>query len=593
MAKKKMIRQFIVPFAVIISISLLILTWFLFSSLKTFYLEETKRSLLSKSHIFESKVISILIDKDKDLQYLQEVCKQVGDSSETRITVMLPDGLIVADSEKDPKMMDNHNTREEMKDALTGTVGSSIRYSNTLQRSMIYLAIPLRHDNDLLGVLRLSVTSMSIDETLNSLRMKIALAILSIGLLAAIITVILSRKISQPIDVLRSGAKRFAKGNFTKPLPVPESKELAQLAEAMNSMALELDDRIKIITRQGNEQKAILQSMAEGVIAVDKSENIMIINKAAGEMFTIDSVQSQGKSFYEVIRNPELQDIILKTIKSNKEYEGELVFNLENEKVISYNSSILEDTSGNPIGALLVINDLTRLHQLENIRQDLVANVSHELRTPITSIKGFVDTLSEGAIDNKEDAHRFLSIIDKQINRLNAITEDLLTLSSIEQNNNESEIMLIDESVLEIINSAIDICQNKASNKKIELLVECDNSLTAKLNAPLMEQALVNLIDNAIKYSPIGSRVTVKSFINDDQLEISIIDQGLGIDKKHFPRLFERFYVVDKARSREMGGTGLGLAIVKHIAIANCGSIRVESEPGVGSVFTINIPISS
>ncbi|MEA1980143.1 MAG: histidine kinase dimerization/phospho-acceptor domain-containing protein, partial [candidate division Zixibacteria bacterium] len=533
------------------------------------------------------------VDKDVDLSALQQLCVQIGDSSKTRITVMQLNGFVVADSEQDPDKMDNHSFREEMKNALEGNIGHSIRYSNTLQRSMIYLAIPLKHDSKILGVLRLSVTSESIDEALNKLLVRISLAILVVALLVAIIAIFLSKKISQPIEELRIGAKRFAQGDFKQRLPIPESKEIAQLAEAMNSMASELDKRIKVITQQRNEQKAILQSMIEGVVAIDNSEKIIIMNSAAGNLFSINSDQAQGKSVYEVIRNPELQDIIQKTSQSNKHHEGELTLNLEKEKFINYNSSILKESSGKSNGTLLVINDLTRLRHLENIRQDLVANVSHELRTPITSIKGFVETLSEGALDNKEEAHRFLAIIDKQVNRLNAIIEDLLLLSSIEQSNDKNEILLSDKSVFEVITSAIDICQHKANSKNIILSVECDNKLRGKFNAPLMEQALVNLIDNAIKYSPNDSQVIVKSSINNNQLEISVHDKGNGIDKKHFSRLFERFYVIDQARSRELGGTGLGLAIVKHIAVANCGSVRVESELGVGSVFIINISINS
>ncbi len=571
---------------------MLILTWFLFSSLRSFYLEETQKSLLAKSYIFEQQVIPYLVGEEINLSVLQELCDQIGDSSKTRITVMLPSGVVVADSEEEPDKMDNHNYREEMKNALSGNVGYCIRYSNTLQRSMIYLAIPLKEDNKTVGVLRLSVTTASIDKTLNKLFIRVAFAVLFVAVLAAITALFISRKISRPLEVLRIGAKRFASGKFDDLLPIPESKEIAQLAEAMNSMASELDKKIRIITQQKNEQRAILQSMIEGVIAVDKSENIIIMNNAAGELFSVDSDQSQGKSVYEIIRNSELQNIILKTFKSNKHHEGELILNLKEEKFISYNSSILKGPSGKSIGTLLVINDLTRLRHLENIRQNLVANVSHELRTPITSIKGFVETLSEGAIDNKEDSRRFLAIIDKQVNRLNAIIEDLLLLSSIERNNGKNEILLTDESVFEVITSAVEICHNKATSKDIIISVECDNRLRAKFNAPLMEQALVNLIDNAIKYSSNSNQVIIKSSISNGQIEISVHDKGQGIDKKHFPRLFERFYVIDQARSRELGGTGLGLAIVKHIAVANRGSVKVESVPGKGSIFTIEFPVT-
>ena len=442
MAKKKLIQLLILPFTVIFSLSLLVLIWFLFSSLKSFYLEETQKSLISKSHIFESQVESLMDGTPESSSKLQQVCIEVGKSSGTRVTVMLPTGVVIADSKYKPSEMDNHNTREEMRAALTGEVGYSIRYSNTLQVSMMYLAVPIIKSGKIIAVLRTSVTTESIDKTLNNLLYKIIVMVFLVALLATATAFILTRRISQPLEKLKLGAERFARGEFDIKLPLTESEEIAQLAEAMNSMASELDSRFKIITRQRNEQQAILLSMSEAVVAIDRDEKILIMNPAAGNLFGVNAVESQGKSLYEVIRNPELQEIIVKTLGTGEKYEGELILNVNKEKFISYNTSIFKGSSGKNKGTLLVLNDLTRLKRLENLKQDLVANVSHELRTPITSIKGFVETLSDGAIDNKEDAHRFLGIIEKQVNRLNAIIDDILLLSSIEQNKEKNGVAL-------------------------------------------------------------------------------------------------------------------------------------------------------
>ena len=592
MAKKKLIQLLILPFTLIFSLSLVVLIWFLFSSLKSFYLEETKNSLISKSHIFESQVESLMDGTPESSSRLQQVCINVGKSSETRVTVMLPTGVVIADSKYKPSEMDNHNSREEMQTALTGEIGYSIRYSNTLQVTMMYIAVPIIKSGKVIAVLRTSVTTESIDRTLNSLLYKIILMVFLVALLATVTAFVLTRRISHPLEKLKLGAERFARGEFDIKLPLTESEEIAQLAQAMNSMASELDTRFKIITRQKNEQQAILLSMSEAVVAIDRDEKILIMNPAAGELFGVDSIESQGKSLYEVIRNPELQEIVVKTLETGEKYEGELILTLKKEKFISYNTSIFKGSSGKNKGTLLVLNDLTRLKRLENLKQDLVANVSHELRTPITSIKGFVETLTDGAIDNKEDAHRFLGIIDKQVNRLNAIIDDILLLSSIEQNKEKSNLALKNEFVCALVYAAVEICQNKASSKNIDIEITCDEKIQVKLNAPLMEQAVVNLIDNAIKYSPAKSKIIIKAQAHEDYFEISVADQGVGIDKKHIPRLFERFYVVDQARSREMGGTGLGLAIVKHIASAQNGIIDVQSELGQGSTFTLKIPLS-
>ncbi len=591
MAKKKMIRLLIIPFTLIITLSLLALTWFSFSTLKSFYIEETQKSLLSKSYILQSQVIPLLVDDQLDSLSLQKRCTEIGKVSETRITVMLPNGIVIADSEENPSKMDNHSSRAEMQNALSGLTGNSIRYSNTLQRSMMYLAIRLEHEGEVVGVLRLSVTIESINKTINALSVKILFALFIVAILAALTAYFISKRISQPLEELKVGAERFAKGDFENHLPISDSEEIAQLAIAMNIMATELDERIKIITRQRNEQKVILQSMVESVIAIDKSENILNMNKAAGELFGVDPEDAQGKSVYEIIRNAELQEIVIKTLKENKPHEGEITQSLQKEKFISYNSSILKGASGSVIGILLVLNDITRLRFLENIRQDFVANVSHELRTPITSIKGFVETLIDSGTDNKEDVEKFLGIISKQANRLTSIIEDLVSLSRIEQGSDVEDINFERANIFSVIQSSIQICEHKANKRNITIQLSGDESIEADTNIPLFEQAVINLLDNAINYSSQDSTVFVHLEKESNRFKVIVTDEGVGIESRHHDRLFERFYRADKARSRELGGTGLGLAIVKHISLLHKGAVSVESELGIGSTFTIEIPL--
>ena len=253
--------------------------------------------------------------------------------------------------------------------------------------------------------------------------------------------------------------------------------------------------------------------------------------------------------------------------------------------------TILRDPDQRGIGALIVLNDVTRLQRLENLRRDFVANVSHELKTPITSIKGFVETLQDGAWSNEKDAKEFLAIIAKHVDRLTSIIEDLLSLSRIEQEADSGSMAREMARLRDVLSAAVQLCQAKAAEKGIHLDIRCDSALSATVNALLLEQALVNLLDNAIKYSPVRSVVEVAAGVEHDHLLLSVRDQGRGIEAEHLPRLFERFYRVDKARSRQMGGTGLGLAIVKHIAQAHGGTVTVESAPGKGSLFTIRIPL--
>jgi two-component system phosphate regulon sensor histidine kinase PhoR len=253
-------------------------------------------------------------------------------------------------------------------------------------------------------------------------------------------------------------------------------------------------------------------------------------------------------------------------------------------------SSPLLDANKEHIGTLVVFNDVTHFRRLENMRRDFVANVSHEIKTPLTAIKGFVETLHQGSVDNPEEADRFLGIINKHVDRLSAIIEDLLSLSRIEQEDEGKIIKLEEGYVNDVFQSAIQICRSKAEEKNITIRPVCNEPISAKFDTTLLEQAVVNLLDNAIKYSEPKSTILLKAQRNNSEIRIRVEDQGIGIAKKHLPRLFERFYRVDKARSRKMGGTGLGLAIVKHIAQAHGGRITVESTLGVGSVFTIHLP---
>jgi len=260
------------------------------------------------------------------------------------------------------------------------------------------------------------------------------------------------------------------------------------------------------------------------------------------------------------------------------------------ERILNLKSSPLLDAGKDQIGTLVVINDVTQLRRLEDMRKDFVANVSHEIKTPLTAIKGFVETLHRGSVDNPEEAQRFLDIIQKHVDRLSSIIDDLLSLSRIEQEGGRQAIQFENMPIMDIFKSAIQICHSKAEEKHIAVHVACEEQLKSFFDPTLLEQAVVNLLDNAIKYSEPDSAIHLSADLSDSEVKIAVEDQGIGIAKKHLPRLFERFYRVDKARSRKMGGTGLGLAIVKHIAQAHGGQVTVKSTPGKGSTFSIHLP---
>jgi len=392
-----------------------------------------------------------------------------------------------------------------------------------------------------------------------------------------------------PLEDVRLGAERFARGDLHKRLPVDDTEEIGRLAEALNSMAAQLEIRITAGTRQRNEQEAILSSMSEGVIAVDNEERIISINRSAARILGLSNPDVHGRSIQEVIRNAQLQRFIAQALVGPSPVEGESVLRYGGERFLQVHAAVLADASERAIGAVVVLNDISRLRRLENIRTDFVANVSHELRTPLTSIKGFVETLIDGALDHPDDARRFLAVIARQVERLNAIIDDLLMLSRIEQDE-ETTIPLQPHTLVGILEEALQICTLKAEAKQIDMRLECPADLAAQMNPALIEQAVVNLIDNAVKYSDAQTAIDVVAGHADGDVFIKVSDRGCGIARHHLPRLFERFYRADKARSRSLGGTGLGLSIVKHIMQVHGGRVTVESAEGKGSTFTLYLP---
>lgn len=423
------------------------------------------------------------------------------------------------------------------------------------------------------------------------------MAAILLTLLVAAAGFVFALRIGGDLMRIRRGAERFASGDLAHKIDEPASEELGGLAESLNRMAALLNEKIRTITQQSHEQQAVLASMIEGVLAVDNDERILSLNHAAIELINADPGRVIGRRIQEVVRNTQLQRFIARAMSSQEPVEADIVLpappggDTSEERYLQTNGTILRDASGRGIGALVVINDVTRIRRLENLRRDFVANVSHELKTPVTSIKGFIETLRDGAIADPQSAEQFLSIIARQADRLNSIIDDLLKLSRIEQDAERSQIELTPRRLFDVLQSAVHDTADAARGRGLEIKLDCPADLSARINAPLIEQAVVNLLDNAIKYSETGEAIELTAKRENEEAVIRVRDRGCGIPAEHLPRLFERFYRVDKARSRKQGGTGLGLAIVKHIAQAHRGNVSVQSAPGKGSTFIIRIPL--
>jgi two-component system, OmpR family, phosphate regulon sensor histidine kinase PhoR len=586
--KKSLLRHLFSSYLFITLLSLVAVGWYASASLEHFLQKRIESDLQTRALLFANQITERLDPLDE--RSIDRLCKTVGPSAATRITVILPTGRVVGDSEQDPSKMDPHGDRPEIIEALKGGVGVSSRYSPTMKKRLLYVAVPLKGDSEVAAVVRTSISDDTLDEALEKVRVEMALGGLVIAGLAVLLSFLVSNRIRRPISEIRRGAELFSGGKFDFEMPASNVEEISSLSESMNQMASGLRQRINTITQQRNELEGVLSSMMEGVIGVDLEERIIGMNRAAARILGCDTALVQGRSIQEVLRYSELQRFVKEALSLDGPVEKDMVLYLEGERVLRGLGTPLRDGEGRRKGALIVLNDVTRLRKLENIRRDFVANVSHEIKTPITAIKGFVETLKDGAAEKPEDVERFLSIIQKHVERLEAIVEDLLSLSRIEKEAEREEIVLETHGIREILAGAVQVCDVKASAKDLAFEIACPETLSATINPRLLEQALVNLLDNAIKYSEPGQTVTLEGLEQNKEVLIRVRDKGCGIERRHLDRLFERFYRVDQARSRKLGGTGLGLAIVKHIMQAHHGRVSVESKPGAGSTFTLHLP---
>ena len=587
MSKRRLIWHLFPSYFLIIILSVFAVTWYFTFAVKKFYLNETSRELQARAVLIRDN----LLEKDiiSNPSAVDSLCKRLGKASTTRVTVILPSGKVIGDSDDDPALMENHSNRPEIKEAFAGRVGIATRYSFTLSETMMYAAEPVAVDDSIIAVVRTSLPITAIDHTFGQIYPKIIVGGLIMILLAGIAGYYVSRRIAIPLEKMRLVANRYSSGNFQHSIPFSGTAEIDDLANALNQMARELDEKIRVEISRRNELETVLSSMLEGVMAFDTDERLISINDAATKMIGVDKRKIVGLYVQEAIRNIHLQRFIRNIMTDDISIASEINIQGDNNRTLQVHGTRLKDEKGNILGALVVLSDITVLRRLENMRRDFVSNVSHELRTPITSIKGFVETLREGAINSPPDAERFLDIISKQADRLNSIISDLLVLSKIEEAE-KTEIELEYSDIKDILQNSIEACGAKAKAKEITVNLNCDIDLKARINPNLIEQAVINLLDNAIKYSNQKGIIEISCMASGGKLEIRVRDEGCGIEKKHLSRLFERFYRVDTSRSRELGGTGLGLAIVKHIVQAHRGQVAVESTPGQGSTFKISLP---
>ena len=508
-----------------------------------------------------------------------------------RITVIRADGQVLADTVSDPASMENHAGRPEIQDALRTGEGRSVRHSVTTQSDMVYYAVRRNLAYGSPIVLRFAIPLEEADMALGSLRWSLWLASAVILLIAGIAATFVSRGISDRVERLQEFSRRVAEGDF-RPLPGGGSGDaLEELRSSLNQTAARMDRTIRTLTEERNLSAAILGSMVEGVAVVNATERLVFANQGFANILELDVPPKSGSALVEVVRQTELIEAVRRVLAGEPRVEAEIVTGTLRQHFFA--ATVAAVRSGETLGAVVVLHDITELRKLERVRRDFVANVSHEFKTPLTAIQGFSETLLAGAMDDPQNRERFLGIILEHSRRLARLTDDLLKLSSMDADRLELEIRRV--SVSELIESCLETTQHRAAEKEVgvELAQSAQPGELPDIagDRRRLAEILQNLLDNATQYTLPGGRITVKAETRDADVIFTVSDTGIGIPKSDQSRIFERFYRVDAARSREAGGTGLGLAIAKHLVEVHGGRIWVESEIGQGSQFHFSVPI--
>ena len=511
----------------------------------------------------------------------------------SRVTVIAADGRVLGDSEvpvDELARVENHAGRPEVRAALAGRPGRDLRVSETVRAPLLYVALPLDEGGRTIGVLRLALPLAEVTASYATLH-QVMLAGGLVALAAALgIGLFVARRVTRPVVEMQAIARQMSEGDFTARAPVRSPDEIGALGRALNAMAAGFRDKIQDLEQEQAKATAVLDAMVEGVIAVDGRDQILVINERARAMFGLGAQRAERKPFLEVIRNADLHEVFR---ESRAAGEGtvsrrELRLTSPAARRLQVNAVPLR-LAHNEVGVVMVLHDVTELRRLEQVRTEFVANVSHELRTPLTAIHGYLETLLGGALEERENARRFLEIVFRHTERLGRLLNDLTDLSNIEL----GKVALRLEAVRldEVVESVLAIIRPRADAGGVTVTADVPAGLPlARADRDRLSQILINLADNAVKYTPAGGSVAVQAReVAHGCLEVVVADTGIGIPPADLPRITERFYRVDKARSRELGGTGLGLAIVKHLVLAHGGELRIESEPERGTTVRFTL----
>lgn len=536
--------------------------------------------------------------EQEQIRYFSEEATRLKQTADARVTYIRVDGKVLGDSDHDPQTMENHLSRPEVIEAQqTGQAGHSTRYSDTTGKNMLYVAVPVVIGGKTVGFLRLAMELTEVESAIRQVWFVLAIGLLIVFVIAALISYRVAYNLTRPIELITHAAQQITDMNYKYRITVSKRDEIGQLGDAINRMADSLQLQMQRISENESRLGSVLENMISGVVMVDKDGKIGLVNKSAEEILGFSAAELLGKNFDEARQQYEFTQLIQECIDAGEHIRDEMIFYYPMERILEINLSPIAAYGEDWAGLLIVLHDITAVRRLERMRSEFVANVSHELKTPIAAVKGFAETLLAGALNDKETARSFLQIIFDESERLNRLIGDILELSKIESKRIPLQFSPVH--VDTFLEGCVNVMRTEGKKKAIELTLQSAPDLYMEADEDRLRQIVINLLSNGINYTPEGGKVKLRaeSFASGaegsepDRVRLIISDTGIGIPKKDLPRIFERFYRVDKARSRSSGGTGLGLSIVKHLVELHKGTIRVESEVGLGSTFIIELPI--
>ncbi|MBI2832787.1 MAG: HAMP domain-containing protein [Chloroflexi bacterium] len=572
------------PFVVLILASMGFLGIYLTNSVRDIQTENLRTQLTRGARTAAEAALPAILDTAK-LNTIDSLAKSLGRNLDARVTIIALDGAVLGDSDEDPAAMENHSARPEVLAALASGIGTNTRYSTTLKLQMMYVAVPIASQGRVLGSARVALPLTAVESSVGRLTQTVGLAMALAALLTVLAAVFVARATTHPIREVTRAARRIAAGDILQKIPVPRTDELGQLARTFNQMSLSLKNTLAKINSESTKLATVLGSMADGVIMTDTGGAVVLANPAAEGIFGFKEENARGRSLIEVIRDHEVDGLLKSCLRAGKQQSAQFQAGTGKRflRVIA-----MPLPTGKPSGVLLLFQDLTELEHLQTMRREFVGNVSHELMTPLSGIKAIVETLQDSALDDKEAAKGFLKMVNGEVDRMTQMVRELIELSRIESG--KAELRLEPVELNSLIEGVVRQMSVQAERQQVTLSSEFPSGpLTVSADRERVQQVLINLVHNAIKFTPAGGQVVVSAGREGDSAVVSVSDTGIGISKVDLPRVFERFYKADKARSGS--GTGLGLAIAKHVVQAHGGEIRAQSEEGKGSTFSFKLPM--